>query len=76
MIVGGAVMRKLKLILALVITVALGVLVTQNTAPVETRFLWMSAQVPAILLLFLTTAGGFALGLLVALLAGRRRHGR
>jgi uncharacterized integral membrane protein len=61
-------MRTMKLILLLILAVILTLLVAQNTAPVQMRFLWMIGEVPAVLLLFLTAAGGFILGLLAALL--------
>lgn len=67
-------MKSFKLVTILVISLLLILIVVQNTATVQARFLWMSAEVPAILLHFLTAAGGFALGLLVALL-GRRSAG-
>lgn len=62
-------MRTFKLVLLLMLAIALAMAVFQNTAPVQMRFFWLSAEVPAALLLFLTTVGGFILGLLVALLA-------
>ena len=58
-------MRKVKLGLILGLSLALALVVVQNTGPVEGRFLWFSAEVPAILLLFLAGAGGFILGILV-----------
>jgi uncharacterized integral membrane protein len=69
-------MKTPKLVIILVISIALILIVVQNTAPVEARFLWLTAEVPAILLLFLTAAGGFALGLLVALFGRKREPGR
>ena len=61
-------MKNVKLAVLLTIVLTLVVVVVQNTAPVRTRFLWLTADVPAVLLLFLTAAGGFAAGILVALL--------
>lgn len=61
-------MQKVKLGVLLAVSLALLVLVLQNTAPVEARFLWMSAEIPAILLLLLSVMGGFVAGLLVAML--------
>ncbi|WP_432823761.1 LapA family protein [Trichloromonas sp.] len=72
-------MKSLKVLFLLTLCLALLLLVAQNTAPIQARFLWFAAEVPAILLLFLTAAGGFAAGLLVALLirsgAKSRRSG-
>ncbi len=65
-------MKRIKLAILLTVILALVLLVVQNTAPVNARFLWLSAEVPVILLLFLTTAGGFIAGLLVALLTRSR----
>lgn len=69
-------MNTVKLVLILVLTAALVILVAQNTSIVETRFLWIRVEAPAILLLILTSAAGFFLGLLVALLTGRDKKGR
>ncbi|MCA1754793.1 MAG: LapA family protein [Spirochaeta sp.] len=64
-------MRKVKLIAVLLLSFALVMVVAQNTAPIEARFLWLTAEVPAILLLFLTAVGGFVVGILTSLLIGR-----
>ncbi len=64
-------MKKAKWALLLTLGLALALLVAQNTAPVRARFLWLSAEIPAIVLLFLAAAGGFFSGLLVALLLRR-----
>lgn len=61
-------MRKAKVVSILILGIALMLLIVQNTTPVTGRFLWYSTEVPAILLLFLTAAGGFILGLLVPLI--------
>ena len=60
-------MKRLKLVSILVISVILALVVIQNTTPVQGRFLWFTAEVPVIVLLFLTVAGGFVLGVLVAM---------
>lgn len=67
-------MRKVKLVSVLVLSFALVMVVAQNTAPIEARFLWMAAEIPAILLLFLTAIGGFVVGILTSLLVGRSRQ--
>ncbi len=64
-------MRKVKLAVLLLIGLGVVSVVIQNTAPVQARFLWMTAEVPAIVLLFVTAVGGFVVGLLVALFLKR-----
>jgi len=64
--------KTTKKVLLLVLAVSLAVVVLQNTAPIQVRFLWLSGEMPAVLLLLFTAAGGFVLGLLVALLSGNR----
>jgi uncharacterized integral membrane protein len=68
--------KTVKLLFILAISLALVLLVVQNRAPVQTHFLWLTAEVPAILLLFLTLAGGFVLGLLVALFVKTSRKSK
>jgi len=67
-------MRKTKLAILLVLSMALVLVVVQNTTLVQGRFLWFAAEVPVILLLVLTTAGGFVLGLLVAIFYPRDKR--
>lgn len=64
-------MKQVKLTILVAIGLIVMLLVVQNTAPVQARFLWMTAEIPAVVLLFLTAAGGFVAGLLVALLVKR-----
>ena len=63
-------MKNMKLIAILALALILGIVVVQNRAPVETRILFFTVSMPHVLLLALTTAGGFCLGLLVAMLVG------
>lgn len=63
--------KKAKLALLVTVSLALVLLVAQNTAPIQARFLWMTVETPAIVLLFLTAVGGFVSGLLVAILVKR-----
>jgi len=60
-------MKTAKLIGILVLVLALGIVIIQNRAPVQTHFLLVTVEMPQILLLMLTAGAGFALGLLVAL---------
>ncbi len=64
-------MKKMKIILALVLSLVLVILIAQNTGPVTVRFLWLSVQAPAILLIIITALCGAGLGLLSALFLGR-----
>lgn len=59
--------------MAVLLLVSLGVVlvVIQNTAPVQARFLWFAAEIPAVVLLFVTAVGGFVAGLLAAFLIKR-----
>jgi uncharacterized integral membrane protein len=61
-------MKRLKIIALLVIAVALATVVIQNTGPVQTRLLWVTVEMPLVLLLLLTALAGFCLGLLVSVL--------
>ena len=65
------IMKKVKLAFLLILSLVLVLLVAQNTAPVQARFLWLTSEIPVIVLLFLTSAGGFVAGLLVALLLNK-----
>lgn len=60
-------MRTGKLVGILVLVIALGIVILQNRDPVRTHFLFITVEMPHILLLLLTAGGGFALGLLSAL---------
>ena len=65
-------MKSIKLLFLLIFTVFLALIVIQNTAPIQARFLWLTAEIPAIILLFVTATGGFVMGLLAALLMKSR----
>jgi len=66
-------MVKAKLIAAFGLAVLVIIMVLQNTKPVETKFLFVTATMPLAALLTVTMLLGIAVGLLVALaLAGKR----
>ena len=67
---GGA-MKSVKLLVLLVLIVALAAAVLQNQASWQVHFLWLTGEVPGIVLLFLTAAAGFIMGIAVALLVKR-----
>lgn len=64
-------MKSIKLVLLLVLVGALAVVVLQNQASWQVRFLWLTGEVPGIILLLLTAAAGFISGITVALLVKR-----
>ena len=66
-------MSRLKLITIAVLAVLVGILVLQNTQPVETRVLFATVTMPRAVLLFVTALIGFALGVLVSLAVVRKK---
>jgi uncharacterized integral membrane protein len=73
---GGDEVNSIKLGLLLLLVLALAAVVLQNQAPWQVRFLWLTGEVPGIVLLFLTAAAGVITSMTVALLAkrGARPH--
>ncbi len=69
-------MQRVKLAVLLLIGLGVLLVVIQNTAPVQARFLWMTAEIPAIVLLIGTAVAGFVAGLLVALLVKSGQRSR
>jgi uncharacterized integral membrane protein len=67
-------MRIVKQVLLVVVGMFLAIVILQNTAPVRVQFLWMSGQMATILLLFLTSVGGFAMGVIATLLFKGKGH--
>jgi uncharacterized integral membrane protein len=61
-------MKKMKIILISIFCIAIVLVILQNTARVQAHFLWFTAEISIIVLLFFTAVGGFLVGLLVALL--------
>jgi len=64
-------MKTAKMVVLIITGVALVVLVLQNNAPVPARFLWLSAELPVVVLLFLSALGGFVSGMIATLLLQR-----
>ena len=67
-------MRNFKLIVASILAILVAILVVQNRDPVATHVLFASIQMPLAILLFLTAATGFALGVLLTLTLHARRN--
>ena len=65
-------MKKTKVIAILVIVCVLAVVIVQNHGPVQAHFLFITVEMPVILLLVLTAALGFILGILAAFLDSSR----
>lgn len=61
-------MSKYRLLLILALTIFLVILIIQNTQPVQTKILFITIEMPLILLLILTAASGLALGILISLI--------
>ncbi|MBV9129184.1 MAG: DUF1049 domain-containing protein [Verrucomicrobia bacterium] len=60
-------MRNLKLIAASVLAILVAIVVVQNREPVATHVLFATVFMPHAILLFITSAAGFALGVLLTL---------
>jgi uncharacterized integral membrane protein len=68
-------MRNFKLIAASILAVLVAIVVVQNRDPVATHVLFVSIAMPLAVLLFITAAAGFALGILLTLsLHGKRNQ--
>ncbi|PKL40178.1 MAG: hypothetical protein CVV41_20415 [Candidatus Riflebacteria bacterium HGW-Riflebacteria-1] len=61
-------MKTLKLVLLVLMVIASTAIVVKNQSSWPVRFLWMSGEMSGIILLFLTTAAGFIMGISVALM--------
>jgi uncharacterized integral membrane protein len=64
-------MRNVKLITASVLAIVIAIIVIQNREPVETHLLFATVVMPHAILLFITCAAGFALGILLAMILKR-----
>ncbi len=60
-------MRDLKLIIASIVAILVVILVVQNTEPVETHLLFATVAMPHAVLIFISAAAGFALGVLLTM---------
>jgi len=68
-------MRDLKLITASVLAILVAILVFQNTEPVETHLLFGTVAMPHAVLIFISVAAGFALGVLLTMsLRSKRKN--
>ena len=68
-------MKKVKLISAFILAIVVLIVVLQNRESVETRILFATITMPRAALLFLTTAIGFGIGILVSFVLSKRKAG-
>lgn len=64
-------MKSIKLVLLLLLVAALAAVVLQNQGPWQVHFLWLTGEMPGIILLFLTAAAGFIAGISAVFLMKR-----
>lgn len=70
-------MRNLKFIAAAVLAILVAILVVQNTEPVETHLLIATVAMPHAVLIFISAAAGFVLGVLLTMsLRSKRKNTR
>lgn len=70
-------MRNLKLIIASLLAILVAIMVVQNREPVETHLLFATVVMPHAILLFIASAAGFALGILLSMsLKAKRKDAR
>ena len=67
-------MRNFKLIVASILAILVAIVVVQNRDPVATHVLFASFPMPLAILLFITAAAGFALGVLLTLSLHAKRN--
>lgn len=65
-------MKTFKLILLILLAALFSVLVLQNRNVWQVHFLWLSGEIPGIVLLFITAAAGFVAGVTAALMIKHR----
>ena len=76
-IINDNLMRDLKLITASIVAILVAILVVQNTDPVETHLLFATVAMPDAVLIFISAAAGFALGVLLTMsMKSKRRNVR
>ena len=66
-------MRNFKLVIASLLAVLVAVVVVQNREQVATHILFATVMMPHAILLFITAAAGFALGVILTLSLSTKR---
>ena len=71
---GDESMKRAKLALVIILVIAVIVVIVQNTAAVETRLLFVTVTMPRALLLLITLAAGFVLGVVFSFPSTRKKE--
>jgi uncharacterized integral membrane protein len=66
-------MRNFKLVIASLLAILVAIVVVQNREQVATHILFATVMMPHAILLFITAAAGFALGVILTLLLSTKR---
>lgn len=66
-------MKNFKITIIIIVSILLFLLIVQNTNKVQTNFLWFKGEISLILLLLITTIGGFIVGLLTSIFNKRNK---
>jgi uncharacterized integral membrane protein len=66
-------MRNFKLVIASLLAILVAVVVVQNREQVATHILFATVMMPHAILLFITAAAGFALGVILTLSLNTKR---
>ncbi|HSZ77345.1 MAG TPA: LapA family protein [Chthoniobacterales bacterium] len=66
-------MRNFKLVIASLLAVLVAIVVVQNREQVATHILFATVMMPHAILLFITAAAGFALGVILTLSLSTKR---
>ena len=66
-------MRNFKLVIASILAILVAIVVVQNREQVATHILFATVMMPHAILLFITAAAGFALGVILTLSLSTKR---
>jgi uncharacterized integral membrane protein len=67
-------MRNFKLVIASLLAILVAIVVVQNREQVATHILFATVMMPHAILLFITAAAGFALGVILTLSLSTKRQ--
>jgi uncharacterized integral membrane protein len=71
---GVTILKKKNVVFLWILSIVFVLLIVQNTAPVMAHFLWMTANVPVILLLLFAVAVGGIAGVLIGFSIKKSGH--